>query len=90
MSNIFETLGFDAEEAAGLRMRAQLMSAIRETIREDSLSQTQAAEAIGCTQPRVSDIVTGKLDRFTIDFLVSAATALGIRVGLVIESDMVA
>ena len=66
MSNIFETLGFGTEEAAGLRMRAHLMSAIRETIRETGLSQTQAAKTIGCTQPRVSDIVTGKLDKFTI------------------------
>ena len=81
-ANIFETLGFGPEEAANLRLRARLMLAIRRHLAANGMTQTSAAAAIGCSQSRISDIATGKIDRFTIDFLVNALAALGIRVDL--------
>lgn len=83
-TNVFEALGYDREEAANLRVRARLMAAIRAHVRERGLSQSEAAEVVGCSQPRVSDLMTGKIDKFTIDFLVNALAQFGVNVELVV------
>jgi predicted XRE-type DNA-binding protein len=70
----------DAGEEAHLRLRAELMDAIREVIRERGLRQREAAELFGVAQPRVSDLVRGKTALFSIDTLVSMLSAAGVRV----------
>jgi predicted XRE-type DNA-binding protein len=66
----FEVLGYPPEEAEHLRIRADLMLALGEVIGERGWTQAEAARALGVTQPRISDLLRGKIDRFSIDTLV--------------------
>ncbi len=69
-NNVFEDLGFDAPEAANLAIRAELMLDLRQFIEEKGWTQSQAAEFFGETQPRISNLINGDIDRFSIDKLV--------------------
>lgn len=60
--NVFEDLGFSPEEAENVRVRAVLMVSLRQIIEDAGITQAQAAEAFGVTQPRVSDLVRGKIE----------------------------
>jgi len=78
--NVFEDLGFDAEEATNLKLRSQLMIEIDKALIKKRLTQTAAAKALDISQPRVSDLIRGKVDKFTIDMLVNILTKLGHKV----------
>jgi predicted XRE-type DNA-binding protein len=65
-----------------LRLRAELMDAVRDAIRRRGLRQSDAAVLFGVAQPRVSDLVRGKLELFSIDTLVGMLDAAGVRVDL--------
>jgi len=78
--NIFEDLGFGPEEAENLKIRSELMIAIRRLVENQQLKQTEAAELLGTTQPRISDLMRGKIDQFTIDSLVNMLSHAGVRV----------
>jgi predicted XRE-type DNA-binding protein len=78
--NVFEDLGFSPEEAENLKIRAVLMDAIEGLIESRGLTQQRAAELLGTTQPRVSDLVRGKINEFTIDSLVRMLSHAGVRV----------
>jgi len=78
--NVFADAGFPPDEAAHLQIRSQLMVRIELLIKEMGLTQTQAAKALGVTQPRVSDVVRGRLERFSIDTLVDMLARLGVTV----------
>jgi predicted XRE-type DNA-binding protein len=78
--NVFTDLGFPAEEAEHLRIRADLMIALSRVIQDRGLTQIKAAELFGVSQPRVSDLVRGKVDRFSIDTLVEMLGHAGVRV----------
>jgi len=80
--NVFADLGFNAEEAANLKLRSQLMIEVDNALIEKKLTQQAAAEALGISQPRVSDLLRGKVDKFTIDSLVNILTKLGHEVRL--------
>lgn len=80
--NVFADLGFAPEEAALLAMRAELMARLRETIAERGWTQIQAAEHLGIGQSRVSDLMRGKWEKFSLDMLVTLATRAGRRVEL--------
>ncbi len=80
--NVFLDLGRSPDEAVNLKIRAGLMMKIRSRIKEDGLTQAQAADVLGVTQPRVSDLVRGKIDLFSIDMLVNMATAAGLKVSM--------
>jgi len=82
--NIFEDLGFPPAEARNLLMRSQLMTAVMDVIADRRLTQTEAAKVFGVTQPRISDLVRGKIDRFTLDALVNMLTQAGIKVTLLV------
>jgi predicted XRE-type DNA-binding protein len=83
--NVFADLGFAPEEAALLAMRAELMAQLRETITSSGWTQTEAAERLGIGQSRVSDLVRGKRDKFSLDMLVTLATRAGRKVALAIS-----
>jgi len=80
--NVFSDLGFDVEEAANLKLRSQLMIEVDKALIEKNLTQQAAAEALGISQPRVSDLLRGKAEKFTIDSLVNILTKLGHTVTL--------
>jgi predicted XRE-type DNA-binding protein len=78
--NVFRDLGFPREEAENLKVRADLMIQIIKLIRMRRLTQAQAAVLFGVTQPRVSDLVRGKIERFSIDTLVAMLGHAGVQV----------
>ena len=78
--NVFSDLGFDAEEAENLRIRSRLMMSLRRYIDDEGLTQAEAADRFGVHQPRVSDLVRGKVGVFTIDALVNMHAAVGLHV----------
>jgi predicted XRE-type DNA-binding protein len=80
--NVFLDLGFDAEEAAHLEVRSSLMFAIRKLIQEEGLTQAKAAQLLGVTQPRISDLVRGRIDLFSADSLVDMLARAGIKVAV--------
>jgi len=75
--NVFVDLGFDPAEAAVLQMRANLMSDLRLYIEKNELTQAAAAERLGIAQSRVSDLVRGKWDKFSLEMLITLETRLG-------------
>src|SRR3989454_9111185 len=64
--NVFRDLGFGPEEAANLKVRAMLMAELEKHIRSKHLTQKQAAERFGVTQPRISDLMRGKISLFSV------------------------
>lgn len=84
--NLFRDLGFAAEEAEHLRVRADLMIALGRLIEERGLTQVKAAELFGVSQPRVSDLMRGKIDRFSVDTLIAMLGAAGVKVRVTVEA----
>lgn len=78
-SNIFDAITDDKEEASELQTRSDLMIAIRDIINAKNWSQIEAAEQLGLTQPRVSDLVNGRIEKFSIDKLMTCLYRLGFR-----------
>ena len=78
--NVFTDLGFDADEAEHLKIRSALMATLRQILQDKKLTQAQAAELLEVSQPRVSDLVRGKIDMFSIDTLVDMLARAGVRV----------
>lgn len=68
--NVFADLGFEPEEALNLKLRSDLMIEIEKLIEARGLTQTAAAEVLHVTQPRISDLVRGKVERFSVDSLI--------------------
>jgi predicted XRE-type DNA-binding protein len=82
--NVFLDLGFEPAEAENLRIRSKLMIALTGYIQNHRLTQVRAAKVMGVAQPRISDLVRGKIGLFTIDTLVNMATAAGLKVDLAV------
>jgi predicted XRE-type DNA-binding protein len=84
--NVFRDLGFGAKEAESLRLRAELMVEVRRLIEGRKLTQRSAASLLGVTQPRISDLIRGRIDLFSIDSLVNMLARAGMRIQLRIAS----
>ena len=83
--NVFVDLGFPPGEAEVLAMRAELMATLRELIAERGWTQQEAARHLEIGQSRVSDLVRGKWDKFSLDMLLTLAARAGRRARLVLE-----
>jgi len=83
--NVFRDLGFSEDEAANLKIRADLMIELTKLIEAQKLTQAAAAKLLGVTQPRVSDLVRGKIDRFSVDGLIEMLGHAGAHVSLVVR-----
>lgn len=86
-TSVWDAIADTPEEAANLRARADLILAIEAKLDEFGWSQTTAAANLGLTQPRVSDLVRGKISRFSLDTLVNIAARLGLHTRLVITAE---
>lgn len=84
--NVFLDLGFEPEEAEILAMRSQLMCELELLIHNRRWTQAQAAETLKISQSRVSDLVRGKWEKFSLDMLLTLAARAGLRTHLVIEA----
>jgi predicted XRE-type DNA-binding protein len=82
--NVFHDLGFPEEEAEHLKVRADLLIQIQKALEARGLKQAEAARLLGVTQPRVSDLVRGRLDLFSVDILIDMLAKLRVRVKLVV------
>jgi predicted XRE-type DNA-binding protein len=80
--NVFIDLGYSPDEAAILQMRADLMADLRKFIKARKLTQAKAAAILGISQSRVSDLTTGKWEKFSLEMLIILATKAGMRVSL--------
>ena len=80
--NVFSDLGFSSAEARNLQMRSQLMTALRKFVKKERLTQAEAAKRLKVTQPRMSDLLRGKISRFSLDTLVTMSSDAGLEVDL--------
>jgi predicted XRE-type DNA-binding protein len=82
---VFRDLGFGAEEAASLKVRAELMAELEKYIRAQRLTQRKAAERFGVTQPRISNLMQGKIALFSVDTLIDMVAHAGLSVDVRIK-----
>ncbi|AMU15266.1 XRE family transcriptional regulator [Burkholderia cenocepacia] len=80
-ANVWDAIEREPAEAANMKLRSELMIALKQRIARLELSQAEAAKQLGVTQPRVSDLMRGKINLFGLDALVMAS-AVGLRVDL--------
>jgi predicted XRE-type DNA-binding protein len=80
--NVFLDLGFPPDEAWSLLLRSKLMLRLREIIQRRNLTQAKAAKLFGVSQPRVSDLMRGKIERFSVDTLIEMLFRAGVEVQL--------
>jgi predicted XRE-type DNA-binding protein len=83
--NVFRDLGFAPEAAENLRLRSELMIQLSRVIKDRELTQARAAKLFDVSQPRISDLVRGKIHRFSVDTLIAMLGHAGVRVSLVLR-----
>jgi len=79
-ASVWDAIEDVPEEAENMKLRSILMQALKGHIERSQLSQTQAAKLLGVTQPRVSDLMRGKINLFALDALVNMASAAGLHI----------
>ena len=84
-SSVWDAIADTPEQAANLQARAELMRQIAAIIKAKDWKQADAAIHCGVTQPRINDLLRGRVSRFSLDALVNIATALGRRVHVELE-----
>ncbi len=84
--NVWDALSDTAGEAANMRAKAELMRQIADIVKRKTCTQAEAAKQCGITQPRVNDILRGRISRFSLDALVNIAAALGQEVHIELKA----
>lgn len=82
-ANIFEELGLP--DAENLKLRAQLIMEVRQYVEESGLTQTDAAKALKTTQPRLNEVLKGKIEKCTIDRLIQMLAEVGRHVSITVS-----
>jgi predicted XRE-type DNA-binding protein len=85
-ASVWDAIADTPEEAANLRVRSELMDKITALIEENAWTQTEAAQRCSVTQPRISDLLRGRIARFSLDALVNIASKLGKHVHVELEA----
>lgn len=80
--SVWDALEDTPEAAQNMTLRCDLMIALEEYIKRNKMSQAKAAQLFGVTQPRVSDLVRGKIELFSLDSLINMAVAAGMKIEL--------
>ncbi len=83
--DVFKDIGFSLAEGRNLRIRPELMTALRKFIEKEGLSQADAARRLKVSQPRISDLTRGKISRFSLDTLVNMLADAGMDVAVTIK-----
>lgn len=83
--NVFRDLGFAKEESEHLLVRADLLIQVQKIIASRRLTQAEAAKVLQVTQPRVSDLLRGRIDLFSTDALIDMLARLGVGVRLIVK-----
>jgi predicted XRE-type DNA-binding protein len=79
-SSVWDAIEDTPAQAENMKLRSVLMTALRDHIVQAGLSQSEAAKVLGVTQPRISDLMRGKIDLFALDTLVNMIAAAGLHV----------
>ncbi|MBP9806479.1 MAG: XRE family transcriptional regulator [Candidatus Accumulibacter sp.] len=79
-ASVWDAIEDTPEAAENMKLRSVLMTALKNHLTRTEMSQTQAAKLFGVTQPRVSDLMRGKINLFGLDALVNMATAAGLHI----------
>jgi len=85
-ANVWDALCDTPEEAANLTARSEIMMQITDIIKKGGWTQAEAARRCGVTQPRINDLLRGRINRFSLDALVNIATALGRKVRITLRA----
>lgn len=85
-ATVWDAIADSPEDAANLRMRAELMRQIAAIVKDAGWTQAEAARRSGVTQPRVNDLLRGRISRFSLDALVNMASALGWKVSVELKA----
>ncbi len=85
-ASVWDAIADTPAEAANLRLRSELMDQIAAVVTEQGWTQSEAAARCGVTQPRMNDLLRGRISRFSLDALVNIAAALGLRVQVRLEA----
>ncbi|HKZ09723.1 MAG TPA: helix-turn-helix transcriptional regulator [Rhodanobacteraceae bacterium] len=80
--NVFADLGFDPAEAEVMKLRAEVMIRIEQLVKSKGWTQAEAARRLGVTQPRISRLVKGKWEDFSLDMLLTLAARAGLKPSL--------
>ena len=83
--NVFRDLGFDEAEAENLKLRSTLMIRIIKLVDELNSTQSEAARLLGVTQPRLNQLLKGKIQLFSLDALVNMLASAGLRVTVTVK-----
>jgi predicted XRE-type DNA-binding protein len=84
-ASVWDALEDNAAEAANMRARSELMIALRSKIEGWKINQTDAATRLGLSQPRLNDLMRGRIDKFSLDALINLARPAGLTVRLHIK-----
>jgi len=84
--NVFLDIGFSPDEAQNLHLRSELMNKIEHFVRSGGLTQKECATRMGVTQPRLSELLKGKIDKISIDALINMLGHAGMRVRLLVKN----
>ena len=79
-ASVWDAIEDTPRQSASLKARAELMIALQQHLKAARMTQTQAAKMLGVTQPRVSDLMRGRIDLFSLESLVDMVTSAGLRV----------
>ena len=89
-SNVWDAIEDTPQQAASMRAKSELMQALEQTIRQRGMTQQDAAALFGVTQPRISDLMRGKIGLFSLDALMDMAATAGLDPHIVIEREPLA
>lgn len=85
-ASVWDAIETDPRQAQNLRLRSALMIGVSEHVRRKGWTQSVAAAQCGVSQPRINDLLRGRISRFSLDALVNIATALGLQIRLEVEA----
>ena len=85
-ANVWDALEDRPEDAANMMLRSDVMSTLNETVRGWNVPQAQAARRLGITQPRLNDLLRGKINKFSLDTLLTLAMRAGLKVKVEVRS----
>ena len=85
LNDVWDAIEDTPEEAENMRLRSELMRSIDSVIKKQNLTQVEAAKRFGVTQPRISDLVRGKISLFSLDVLIAMVVTGGMRVQIDIK-----
>ena len=84
-NSVWDAIEPDRVQAANLKLRSSLMMEISEYVRQSGLTQAEAAKKLGTTQPRLNDVLKGRIEKCTVDRLVNMLAAVGYRIDMTVS-----